>query len=417
MARSVLAMTNNHLNFVDLKVAISLLAGANGELNITVNDIIGQAPLALWAAMPSELSFGFEAPVPFVITVCPMEDGSIDITVSLFYSIIKHNIITTGMYQIFHCGSKQIQYRSKFHQWRQGESESEEKTLSSRSTSPRAAPLKTSLLSENSSKVANKSVNDDAATVKSDITEATVESKHADMLSTLQPQRIKKIASEDAVSQISIQSDIHTDDNSADYQGGPLPSEALRVEAVGSSPSLLSRRTSVTKLMSPIPETQPATGRRRSLIKTNSGEFSTSLTNKATGSPVKKYEDTPSDRAPSPPSVATNLRPNCKQDAGLTSYTDKQRKSLEKTLCGRPRPLEAQRILMLKVVRPHMSIIIDKPVTLKAGSELFTFSVGPLDKKWKPFGYGEDQHSAHTMPVDPDPNEAGDIADEEQESE
>jgi hypothetical protein len=82
MARDMLTMTNQHLDFADLKVAVSLLAGPSGALNVTVNNIIAQAPLALWAAMPSELSFGFEAPVPFVITVIPSEDGSIDITVS-----------------------------------------------------------------------------------------------------------------------------------------------------------------------------------------------------------------------------------------------------------------------------------------------------------------------------------------------
>lgn len=82
MSREVLTLLSRSLDFIDLRVAVSMLAGSSGELCITVNDIIAQAPLSLWAAMPKELSFGFEAPVPFVITVCPLDDGSIDITVS-----------------------------------------------------------------------------------------------------------------------------------------------------------------------------------------------------------------------------------------------------------------------------------------------------------------------------------------------
>ena len=85
MARQMLTLTNQQLDFVHLRVVLSLLAGPAGELAVTINDIIAQAPLAVWTAMPSELSFGFEAPVPFVITVCPQEDGSIDITVCGFW--------------------------------------------------------------------------------------------------------------------------------------------------------------------------------------------------------------------------------------------------------------------------------------------------------------------------------------------
>jgi hypothetical protein len=44
-------------------------------------------------------------------------------------------------------------------------------------------------------------------------------------------------------------------------------------------------------------------------------------------------------------------------------------------------------------------------VTLKPGAELFTFSVGPLDKSWKPFGYDADQQSCHTRAVEVDPKE------------
>lgn len=38
---------------------------------------------------------------------------------------------------------------------------------------------------------------------------------------------------------------------------------------------------------------------------------------------------------------------------------------------------------------PHLSLIVDNNVSLKAGSELFTVAVGPRDPTWKPFGADE----------------------------
>lgn len=78
------------------------------------------------------------------------------------------------------------------------------------------------------------------------------------------------------------------------------------------------------------------------------------------------------------------------------STSEKQRIELERTLAYRPHSLEAHRIVHVKVFCPHVSIIVDKPVTLKPGSELFTFRVGPLERGWRPFGYDPNQMTAHT---------------------
>jgi hypothetical protein len=69
------------------------------------------------------------------------------------------------------------------------------------------------------------------------------------------------------------------------------------------------------------------------------------------------------------------------------STAEKQRIELEKTLLRKPQALEAHRLMAVRVFCPHVSVIVDKPVTLKPGSELFTFRLGPLEKGWKPFGY------------------------------
>ena len=78
------------------------------------------------------------------------------------------------------------------------------------------------------------------------------------------------------------------------------------------------------------------------------------------------------------------------------STAEKQRIELEKTLLRKPQALEAHRLMCIRVFCPHVSVIVDKPVTLKPGSELFTFRLGPLEKDWKPFGYETGDVSAHS---------------------
>jgi hypothetical protein len=82
LAREALELTTQHLDFIDMRLVLNLLAGAHGELGITVSDILAQAPLSLWAALPADMSFGFEAPVPFLTTVRPQSDGGINIEVT-----------------------------------------------------------------------------------------------------------------------------------------------------------------------------------------------------------------------------------------------------------------------------------------------------------------------------------------------
>lgn len=78
------------------------------------------------------------------------------------------------------------------------------------------------------------------------------------------------------------------------------------------------------------------------------------------------------------------------------STSEKQRIELERTLANKPHAYEAHRIMNIRVFCPHVSIIVDKPVSLKPGSELFTFRVGPLERGWRPFGYDPNQAPAHT---------------------
>ena len=77
------------------------------------------------------------------------------------------------------------------------------------------------------------------------------------------------------------------------------------------------------------------------------------------------------------------------------SAAEKNRIELERTLTNKPHAYEAQSLMNVRVFCPHISIIVDQSITLKPGSELFTFRVGPLERGWRPFGYDPSQTPAH----------------------
>jgi hypothetical protein len=105
----------------------------------------------------------------------------------------------------------------------------------------------------------------------------------------------------------------------------------------------------------------------------------------------------PSSASSAPKAAGRGLKVGRKKRVDETMSTaEKQRIELEKTLLRKPEALEAHRLMCVRVFCPHVSVIVDKPVTLKPGSELFTFRLGPLEKGWKPFGYDADQTSAHS---------------------
>lgn len=59
---------------------------------------------------------------------------------------------------------------------------------------------------------------------------------------------------------------------------------------------------------------------------------------------------------------------------------DDMRRELQETLQSAPRGDEADSIVTLVARSPHISMIVDKAVTLKPGAELFTMVIGPKEK-------------------------------------
>ena len=168
----------------------------------------------------------------------------------------------------------------------------------------------------------------------------------------------------------------------------------LSVDTVGNGSSLFSRGGAMSKMTAPFAVAAGGAGRVRMLASNNSGELS--YGGKSTRTDASSESSTQyTTQSYTLPTPAKSRLPSSSEQPTGASVSEKQRRALEKTLCNRPKPLEAQRILVMKAARPHVSVIVDKPVTLKPGTELFTFRVGPLTKEWRPFGYDEGQSCAH----------------------
>ena len=56
---------------------------------------------------------------------------------------------------------------------------------------------------------------------------------------------------------------------------------------------------------------------------------------------------------------------------------------------ARPGPEEGHHILSATLKQPHISVIVDKPITFMPGTALFTLRVGPVEKNWTPYGYNK----------------------------
>ena len=62
------------------------------------------------------------------------------------------------------------------------------------------------------------------------------------------------------------------------------------------------------------------------------------------------------------------------------------REFIEDTLARGPKGAnEVHNVLRITATKPHLSMVVDKEVCLKPGSELFSFVVGPRERSWKPF--------------------------------
>ena len=66
--------------------------------------------------------------------------------------------------------------------------------------------------------------------------------------------------------------------------------------------------------------------------------------------------------------------------------SERLRRAILEALSKGPKgPSSVHNVFRITATKPHLSMVVDKAVTLKPGSELFTFVMGPRDPAWKPF--------------------------------
>jgi hypothetical protein len=67
-----------------------------------------------------------------------------------------------------------------------------------------------------------------------------------------------------------------------------------------------------------------------------------------------------------------------------------QLNSINKIMKNRLNNDEGEHFLSINVQQPHVSMIVDKPITFVPGTVLFTARLGPIENNWKPYGYEKD---------------------------
>mmetsp|Transcript_25262 Transcript_25262/g.22979 ORF Transcript_25262/g.22979 Transcript_25262/m.22979 type:complete len:444 (+) Transcript_25262:3-1334(+) len=86
------------------------------------------------------------------------------------------------------------------------------------------------------------------------------------------------------------------------------------------------------------------------------------------------------------PTISSSINSNGLNGFVNTKRGEKMNKALHETINDMPVGNKADTIVQITTSRPHISMIVDKQITLKPGSEIFTFLLGPKEKDWKPFG-------------------------------
>lgn len=97
-------------------------------------------------------------------------------------------------------------------------------------------------------------------------------------------------------------------------------------------------------------------------------------------------------------------QPSYSSPYGTSSRGDRRKQALSQTLNSVPMGDNIDTIMLMKVSQPHISMIVDRPITLKPGSEIFTFFAGPRPAGWVPFG-SEDMSGVLSDPSTPSTTE------------
>ena len=81
LVKFLIRFLNDNLDTVEMKLQLKLTAGEEGVMYVECSDIAAKLPLAVYMAMPKEISVGYTCPVPFVVCIKPKHTGEVIIEV------------------------------------------------------------------------------------------------------------------------------------------------------------------------------------------------------------------------------------------------------------------------------------------------------------------------------------------------
>ena len=78
-AWETLHQLKQNLDFMNIKLGMNVTSGPLGNISLKFQNLVAQAPVAVWSAIPKDLTGGWLTPVPFIIDTQAEEDGSLEI--------------------------------------------------------------------------------------------------------------------------------------------------------------------------------------------------------------------------------------------------------------------------------------------------------------------------------------------------
>ena len=79
--QELIKLISENLDFLQLRLQMALHSGMKGRVNMSVTDLLAQAPVHLQVVLSKAMNMGYVPPVPYILAVRPLESGDVHIEV------------------------------------------------------------------------------------------------------------------------------------------------------------------------------------------------------------------------------------------------------------------------------------------------------------------------------------------------
>jgi hypothetical protein len=447
--KEAMTIIKSTIDWAQVTLTLSLLGGRDGKLNISIKDILAQAPLILNISIDKELNIGHNSLVPFVACIDPTPDGKVSLDL---YYYNKEPLTVQHPPNLVKSMERRMALLQKELDAEKSDESNAKSLAESNNSSPiksssdinKSSPSKSDFNTENSYNKNNLVVNMDQISTDMSSNQLNVKNSSTQSDSTSLSSIFGNI---EGASDIPVSSSpTNSSTKYSIFNTNTAPS-GQTVEVTNSGSSALEkmktslRRTSLalTASTSFFNTAGSTAARRLSLagFTSSSSEISTltpNLDGSSSDGPVLSVSGAsvtadegegsiPCDGSASAsqilksiglgdlalkyaPAKKTSTPSDVKKEALEAARKQKLDKEAKSKLIKSPsgsvlnknsnssinnlslmKSLDcADTLLSLEVMSPHISMISDRKMTLKSGSELYTILLGPKDKTWKPFG-------------------------------